>query len=97
MATCTYYRQGGRFGWFYDMAAGERIPQHSHSWEMYHTILCVRGMVEVNGETLLPGDMLMIDSGIAHEIVALGPARVFNQLLHGDAGFDYPDGHVVDE
>jgi quercetin dioxygenase-like cupin family protein len=97
MTRCTYYRRGGRFGWTYAMAAGESIPRHSHSWEMYHTIECVAGAVSVNGAVLRQGDKMLIDSGVEHGIIALEPSRVFNLLLDGDGGLDYPDGHSVEE
>jgi quercetin dioxygenase-like cupin family protein len=94
---CTYYRRDGVFGWHYDLAAGERIPPHSHQREMYHSIECVTGSVEVLGMVLQPSEKIVIDSGIEHSIVALCDSRVLNLLLEGDGGLDYLDGDSVEE
>lgn len=99
MTTCIYYRREGKFGWTYDLRAGERIPRHQHSWEMYHTIECLSGEVLVKAvgtaDRVRPGESLLIDSGIPHEILALVDSKIVNLLLEGDAGMTYPDGHVA--
>jgi quercetin dioxygenase-like cupin family protein len=97
MTRCTYYRRAGVFGWFYDMKSGECIPRHSHAREMYHSIECVSGIVTVNDRILIPGEKMIIDSGVEHEITALGDARILNLLLEGDGGFTALDGDSVEE
>lgn len=95
----TYYRRDGRFGWYNDFArAGDRIPPHWHAPEMQHDVEVLRGAVEVLGQVLEAGDRLRIDSDRVHAVLALEDGtRTLHLLLVGDAGFDYPDGHVAEE
>lgn len=100
MAKVTYYRRGDLFGWYNDFEkAGDRIPRHSHQWAMQHSVIVLRGAVEVTGHGWLQaGDVAHIEDDREHSVIALSDnTRTLHLLLHGPGQFTQVDGHVDPE
>lgn len=96
MAHVTYYRRGNLFGWYNDFEkAGDRIPRHSHAWDMHHSIIVLRGSVQVTGLDLLlkAGDVAHIEDDRPHSVIAQEDGtRTLHLLLNDNPKFQQADG-----
>lgn len=69
--------------------AGASLPPHRHpGWEQIHLI---EGRLQVNGQTLEPGDHLILEAGDTHRVVARVPSLYL--ALAERAGADILDGN----
>jgi hypothetical protein len=92
MGVQTAYLSGDLAGYRYKfLAAGERIPEHSHGAETAHNVICLSGSVRLNDHVISAGQTFDFDWSLPHTIVALEPATILNLYLFGRPSDFNPD------
>lgn len=88
------WRHGELFGFRYVFeAAGDGLPEHTHTPELEHDVCVMRGRVaiifeDIDVEVLEARDRLTFNSARVHRIIALTPAEIINKI-HKGLPFEY--------